>query len=83
MISKAEEKFIERIVEIAIMALELKHTENMSEIRLSLAGLPEMVNKKITHCQDEQEKRRRWSVGTFISFGGVMTGVAALALHAF
>jgi hypothetical protein len=71
---------LETIVELAITRMDLKVTEALGEIRLSISTIPEMMNEKIDEHESKDERRRRWGIGTVFSILAALTAFSALVI---
>jgi hypothetical protein len=70
-----EMKRIEAVIAMTTARLDTKFTESFGNLRLEIANL---VSDKISACQQRQENRRRWNIGTWISFFVSMVALAGM-----
>jgi hypothetical protein len=81
------------IAKLAVLELDLEVTKEISEVKTEVVGMrgevraleakiPMLIAKEIRSCQQHQEKRRRWSIGTLLTIIGIGgsfgVGIAAL-----
>ena len=71
---------VQRIVEIAILTLDLKYTKELSSLRMDMAKIPGVVDEKIAACGAASARRRRWNFSTI--FNTIMMLAAAGSAYA-
>lgn len=63
---------VERIVEVAMLRLDLKYTAELSKLRQGVEQIPAAVDRKIAACREAGNQKRRWN------FSAVFTVIMAL-----
>lgn len=66
---------VEKIVEIAILTLDLKYTNELNNLRMEIEKIPATVDTKISACREEGYKKRRWNFTAI--FTVIMAVIAA------
>lgn len=67
--SMTSESEVQRIVELAVLKLDLKYTEALNGLRNEIT---KSIDSKLLSCQQAGEKKRRWK------FSAIFTVVMAL-----
>ena len=67
-----DESEVKRIVQIAMLTLDLKYTEELGKLRHNIEKIPSLVDEKIHACRDAGYRKRRWN------FSAIFTVIMAL-----
>ena len=69
------ESEVQRIVQIAMLTLDLKYTEELGKLRQEIEKIPSAVDTKISACREAGYQKRKWN---FTAIFTVITATVAL-----
>lgn len=74
---------IQSIIKATVAEVEIESIKAVGALRTELASIPHLIAQEITSCRREQESRRRWGFGTWLSIFAVGVSVAAFVQRFF